>query len=97
MSRSLWKGPFIDYHVFKKLRKAARQQDKGVKKKNRQKSLTLWSRRSVILPQTIGFKVNLYNGRKFVPIVISEEMVGHKLGEFVPTRARLTHKGKTKK
>jgi len=97
MSRSLWKGPFIDYHIFKKLRKVARQQDKGVKKKNRQKSLTLWSRRSVILPQTIGFKVNLYNGRKFIPIVISEEMVGHKLGEFVPTRVRLTHKGKAKK
>jgi len=98
MARSLWKGPFIDYHIFKKLRKVALEKgkEKGSKKKKRQKSLTLWSRRSVVLPQTIGFKVNLYNGKKFVPIVISEEMVGHKLGEFVPTRARLTHKDKIK-
>ena len=95
MSRSVWKGPFLDYHLFKKLKKASIQK-KEAKKRNQQKKLTLWSRRSVILPQTIGFKVNLYNGKKFVPIVISEEMVGHKLGEFVPTRARLTHKVKTK-
>jgi small subunit ribosomal protein S19 len=95
MSRSVWKGHFLDYHLFKKLKKASLQQ-KGAKKRNQQKKLTLWSRRSVILPQTIGFKVNLYNGKKFVPIIITEEMVGHKLGEFVPTRARLTHKVKTK-
>lgn len=95
MARSVWKGPFLDYHLFKKLKKATLQQ-KESKKRNQQKRLTLWSRRSVILPQTIGFKVNLYNGKKFVPIVISEEMVGHKLGEFVPTRVRVNHKVKTK-
>ena len=98
MARSLWKGPFVDYHIFKKLRKATLKKvgEKALRKRKQQKSLTLWSRRSVVLPQTIGFKVNLYNGKKFVPILISEEMVGHKLGEFVPTRARLNHKEKTK-
>ena len=95
MARSVWKGPFLDYHLFKKLKKAALQ-EKGSKKRNRQKRLTLWSRRSVILPQTLGFKVHLYNGKTFVPIVISEEMIGHKFGEFVPTRVRLNHKVKTK-
>jgi small subunit ribosomal protein S19 len=95
MERSVWTVPFLEYHLFKELKKATLQQ-KESKKRNQQKRLTLWSRRSVILPQTIGFKVNLYNGKKFVPIVISEEMVGHKLGEFVPTRVRLNHKVKTK-
>jgi small subunit ribosomal protein S19 len=94
MARSVWKGPFLDYHLFKKLRKV------GLSKKSRthkrQKQVTLWSRRSVIIPHIIGFKVNLYNGKKFIPFIISEEMVGHKMGEFAPTRSRVTHKVKTK-
>lgn len=94
MARSVWKGPFLDYHLFKKLRKATLHKESKTRK--RQKQITLWSRRSVIIPQIIGFKVNLYNGKKFVPFIISEEMIGHKMGEFVPTRSRVTHKAKTK-
>jgi len=94
MARSVWKGPFLDYHLFKKVKKATLHKESKTRK--RQKQMTLWSRRSVIIPQTIGFKVNLYNGKKFVPFIISEEMVGHKMGEFAPTRARIIHKVKTK-
>ncbi len=95
MSRSIWKGPFLDYHYYKKLLRILISSSKS-KKKNQTNRMTLWSRRSVILPECIGIHINLYNGKKFVPILITEEMVGHKLGEFAPTRVRPTHKVKTK-
>ncbi|MGQ5701080.1 30S ribosomal protein S19 [Sandaracinobacteroides sp. A072] len=74
MARSVWKGPFVDLHLLKKVESGA----KG--------PIKTWSRRSTILPQFVGHTFNVYNGRKFVPVSVSEEMVGMKLGEFAPTR-----------
>ena len=82
MSRSLKKGPFIDEHLMKKVEA---QQD--AKKKQ---VIKTWSRRSTIFPNFIGLTIAVYDGRKHVPVYIQEDMVGHKLGEFVPTR---TYKG----
>ena len=79
MARSVWKGPFVDLHL---LKKAEAQQDAGT----RAAPIKTWSRRSTILPQFVGLTFNVYNGRKFVPVSVNEDMVGHKLGEFAPTR-----------
>ena len=76
MPRSLKKGPFVDHHLVKKVEAAG-----GTKK-----PIKTWSRRSTILPQFVGLTFNVYNGRKFVPVSVNEEMVGMKLGEFAPTR-----------
>jgi small subunit ribosomal protein S19 len=78
MARSVWKGPFVDLHL---LKKAEAAQDE-----NSNKPIKTWSRRSTILPQFVGLTFNVYNGRKFVPVSVNEDMVGHKLGEFAPTR-----------
>ncbi|MEM8696565.1 MAG: 30S ribosomal protein S19 [Pseudomonadota bacterium] len=78
MARSVWKGPFVDLHL---LKKAETAQDE-----NSNKPIKTWSRRSTILPQFVGLTFNVYNGRKFVPVSVNEDMVGHKLGEFAPTR-----------
>ena len=78
MARSLWKGPFVDGYLFKKA-EAARGS-------SRSEVIKIWSRRSTILPQFVGLTFNVYNGHKFIPVSVSEEMVGHKLGEFAPTR-----------
>jgi len=78
MARSVWKGPFVDLHL---LRKAETAQDAGTRS-----PIKTWSRRSTILPQFAGLTFTVYNGRKFVPVSVNEEMVGHKLGEFAPTR-----------
>ena len=78
MARSVWKGPFVDLHL---LRKAEGAQDSGARS-----PIKTWSRRSTILPQFVGLTFNVYNGRKFVPVSVNEDMVGHKLGEFAPTR-----------
>ena len=78
MPRSLKKGPFIDLHLLKKVEVAV--------EKNDRKPIKTWSRRSTILPQFVGLTFNVYNGHKFIPVSVSEEMVGHKLGEFAPTR-----------
>ncbi len=78
MSRSLKKGPFVDHHLAKKVEVAAAA--------NSNKPIKTWSRRSTILPQFVGLTFNVYNGQKFIPVSVSEEMVGHKLGEFAPTR-----------
>ncbi len=83
MARSIKKGPFIDDHLLKKVRKA---QEEG----NR-RAIQTWSRRSTISPEMIGLNIAVHNGRKFVPIYISDEMVGHKLGEFAPTRTFYGH------
>ena len=78
MPRSLKKGPFVDGHLMKKVDTAVANSDRRVVK--------TWSRRSTILPQFVGLTFNVYNGRKFVPVSVSEDMVGMKLGEFAPTR-----------
>jgi small subunit ribosomal protein S19 len=78
MARSVWKGPFVDLHL---LRKAEGAQDSGARG-----AIKTWSRRSTILPQFVGLTFSVHNGRKFVPVSVNEDMVGHKLGEFAPTR-----------
>ena len=78
MARSVWKGPFVDLHLLKKAESA---QDAG-----KNAPIKTWSRRSTILPQFVGLTFNVYNGRKHVPVSVTEDMVGMKLGEFAPTR-----------
>ena len=78
MARSVWKGPFVELHLLKKAEDA---QDKGART-----PIKTWSRRSTILPQFVGLTFNVYNGQKFIPVSVNEDMVGHKLGEFAPTR-----------
>ena len=78
MARSVKKGPFVDLHL---LRKAETAQDD-----TSPKPIKTWSRRSTILPQFVGLTFNVHNGRKFIPVSVNEDMVGHKLGEFAPTR-----------
>ncbi len=88
MPRSVYKGPFIDHHLMVKVEKA---QSEGSKK-----PVKTWSRRSMILPDFIGLTIAVHNGRQHVPILINENMVGHKLGEFVPTRTFRGHTGDKK-
>ena len=83
MSRSVKKGPFIDGHLLKKVREA---RDSG---SNR--VIKTWSRRSTILPEMVGLTIAVHNGRKFLPVFVTENMVGHKLGEFSPTRTYHGH------
>ena len=78
MARSVWKGPFVDGFLLKKAEEARTSGRKDV--------IKTWSRRSTILPQFVGLTFNVYNGRKHVPVSVNEDMVGHKLGEFAPTR-----------
>ena len=78
MPRSVWKGPFVDPSLLKKVEKA--------KSQTKPMPIKTWSRKSTIIPEFIGISFLIYNGKKFIPIKISEEMVGHKLGEFSPTR-----------
>jgi len=80
--RSLKKGPFVDLHLLKKVEAAAAANDR--------RPIKTWSRRSMILPDMVGLTIAIHNGRQHVPVLINEEMVGHKLGEFAPTR---TYKG----
>ena len=86
MPRSLKKGPFVDEHLLKKVQKLNDTGDKKVVK--------TWSRRSTVLPEFIGHTFAIHTGNKFVPIYITENMVGHKLGEFAPTRTFRGHGGK---
>ena len=83
MTRSLKKGPFVDHHLVAKADKAVTTKDK--------KPIKTWSRRSTILPQFVGLTFTVYNGRKFVPVSVNEDMVGMKLGEFAPTRTFTGH------
>ncbi|MFN3287455.1 MAG: 30S ribosomal protein S19 [Sphingomonadaceae bacterium] len=78
MARSTWKGPFVDLYLIKKAEAA---QEAGGRT-----PIKTWSRRSTILPQFVGLTFNVYNGKKFIPVAVNEEMVGMKLGEFAPTR-----------
>lgn len=78
MARSIKKGPFVDHHVSKKVEHAIQKNDKKV--------IKTWSRRSTVLPDFVGLTFAVHNGRKFVPVYVTEQMIGHKLGEFAPTR-----------
>ena len=89
MSRSVWKGPFVDPSLLKKVEK--------LKLQNKPMPIKTWSRKSTIIPEFIGVSFLIYNGKKFIPIKISEEMVGHKLGEFSPTRSFHGHTPADKK
>jgi small subunit ribosomal protein S19 len=79
MARSIWKGPFVELSLLKKAESA---QDNS-----KRTPIKTWSRRSTILPQFVGLTFNVYNGRKFIPVSVNEDMVGMKLGEFAPTRS----------
>ena len=87
MARSIKKGPFVDLHLLKKV--------DTVRSTNDKRPIKTWSRRSMIIPEMVGFTINVYNGKVFVPVLISENMVGHKLGEFSPTRTFKGHAAKT--
>jgi small subunit ribosomal protein S19 len=88
MSRSVKKGPFIDDHLQKKVDEA--------NKSGQKKVIKTWSRRSTILPEFVGHTFAVHNGNKFIPVYVTENMVGHKLGEFAPTRTFRIHSGSTK-
>ena len=89
MTRAVWKGPFVDGYLIKKAQKVS---DSG-----RKEVIKTWSRRSTIIPQFVGLTFGVYNGQKFVPVTVSEQMVGHKLGEFSPTRTYRGHGANRKK
>lgn len=88
MARSIKKGPFVDSHLLKKVEDMQRQKSKKV--------LKTWSRRSTIIPTMVGMTFAVHNGKKFVPVFVNENMVGHKLGEFSPTRTFHGHSGDRK-
>jgi len=83
MARSVWKGPFVDGYL---LKKAEASRESG-----RHEMIRIWSRRSTILPQFVGLTFGVYNGQKHIPVMVTEEMVGHKFGEFAPTRVFYGH------
>lgn len=88
MARSVWKGPFFDGYLLKKA-EAARTS-------GRNQIVQIWSRRSTIIPQFVGVTFGVYNGKKFIPVLVTEDMVGHKFGEFAPTRTFSGHTGDKK-
>jgi len=88
VARSIKKGPYIEESLLRKVRRAQESGDKGV--------IKTWSRRSTITPELIGLTFAVHNGKKFVPIFVTENMVGHKLGEFAPTRTFFSHSGDRK-
>ena len=89
MARSLKKGPFVDDHLMKKVEAMNSTGDKKV--------IKTWSRRSTVIPEMVGHTLAVYNGKKFVPVYVTENMVGHKLGEFSPTRQFKGHSSKVEK
>jgi small subunit ribosomal protein S19 len=88
MARSLWKGPFVDLSLTKKV--------DVMSKSNKKSVIKTWSRRSTILPEFVGHTFAVHNGRKFIPVFVTENMVGHKLGEFAPTRTFVGHSAEKK-
>jgi len=86
--RSLKKGPFVDLHLAKKVQTAASRNDR--------KPIKTWSRRSMVIPDMVGLTIAVHNGRQHIPVLITENMVGHKLGEFSPTRTFKNHSGDKK-
>ena len=89
MARAIWKGPFIEESLIKKVEK-----QKNIANR---RPIKTWSRKSTIIPEFVGFSFLIYNGRKFIPLTLSEDMVGHKLGEFAPTRTFNSHTPADKK
>jgi len=88
MARSVWKGPYFDITLFKKVKKS--------KEENSKSPIKTWSRRSTIIPDFVGVTISVYNGKSFIPVYVTEDMVGHKLGEFSPTRVFKGHSGDKK-
>ena len=88
MSRSVWKIPFVDGYLVKKVKAMSESSKKNI--------IKTWSRRSTIIPLFVGYTFSVYNGKKFVSVLVSEGMVGHKLGEFAPTRTFTGHSGNRK-
>lgn len=88
MPRSVKKGPFVDGHLHEKVEQAIQTQSRKI--------IKTWSRRSVILPEFVGLTFAVHNGKKFLPVFVTEDMVGHKLGEFAPTRLFFGHAGDKK-
>ncbi len=88
MPRSIKKGPFVDEKLLKKVRKMTEEGEKKI--------IKTWSRRSTIIPEFVGFTFAVHNGKKFIPVYVTENMVGHKLGEFAPTRTFRGHAGSEK-
>ncbi|GHU16498.1 30S ribosomal protein S19 [Alphaproteobacteria bacterium] len=88
MARSVWKGPFVDGYLIKKV--------KALLESGRRDPIKTWSRRSTLIPDFVGVTFSVHNGRKFIPVLVSEEMIGHKLGEFAPTRTFNGHAGDKK-
>ena len=89
MARSVWKGPFVDVTLIKKA--------KVVSDSGKKEIIKTWSRKSTIIPQFVGLTFGVYNGRKYIPVSVNENMVGHKLGEFSPTRTFKGHSTADKK
>tara|TARA_Y100001935_G_scaffold211039_1_gene181161 strand:+ start:203 stop:487 length:285 start_codon:yes stop_codon:yes gene_type:complete len=88
MARSVWKGPYFDVTLFKKVKKSKEESSKT--------PIKTWSRRSTIIPDFVGVTISVYNGKSFIPVYVTEDMVGHKLGEFSPTRVFKGHSGDKK-
>jgi len=88
MARSVWKGPYFDITLFKKVKKS--------KEENSKSPIKTWSRRSTIIPDFVGVTLSVYNGKSLIPVFVTEDMVGHKLGEFSPTRVFKGHSGDKK-
>ena len=88
MARSVWKGPYFDVTLFKKVKKSKEEISKS--------PIKTWSRRSTIIPDFVGVTISVYNGKSFIPVYVTEDMVGHKLGEFSPTRVFKGHSGDKK-
>jgi len=88
MARSVYKGPFVDHHLLSKV--------ETMLALNKKQPIKTWSRRSTILPEFVGFTFAVHNGRKFIPVYVTENMVGHKLGEFSPSRTFVAHAGDRK-
>ncbi len=88
MARSVWKGPYFDITLYKKVKKS--------KEENSKTPIKTWSRRSTIIPDFVGITLSVYNGKSFIPVFVTEDMVGHKLGEFSPTRVFKGHSGDKK-
>ena len=88
MARSVWKGPYFDVTLFKKVKKSKEESSKS--------PIKTWSRRSTIIPDFVGVTISVYNGKSFIPVYVTEDMVGHKLGECSPTRVFKGHSGDKK-
>ena len=88
MARSVWKGPYFDVTLFKKVKKSKEESSKS--------PIKTWSRRSTIIPDFVGVTISVYNGKSFIPVYVTEDMLGHKLGEFSPTRVFKGHSGDKK-